>query len=545
MRHLTCAILCLLILASLPVAAGATRLAKDTGAGIYVVQQTGDYGEIDNVDVLLAYGNADTKTGWVRSWGRPADEFLASITSDNLGNALICGRYKITTWDEYVASPGFILKFSNTGNLLWAKDLHWSDHSLMLNDIASDSAGNVYVTGNAWKYDDVAQTGGWHALLGFIFTAKLDSNGEVLWARRWKQSQMGNPMGVAVVSNGSQVVTAGYFTNSANDYNSDMVLLWYDTNGNLTQTTSYGMSSDTWVRPVEMTYDPTGSNIYIAGWNSGDTDVVLFKYSSGGFLNFAQAWGNSDLNNANDICTIGDSVFIAGSQQTGTAPADDTGYERPLFDGLVLEYAADVLVDQVTCVDEATDDDTVFNSVIAQTYEKVYVFGAGPMDDEQALYPEAEGVSWYLQGTTGSPTAWEEENCGSNSFDIEVTAVEPMSFETYRTTYCDNRRLFIGRMNWGLGQGVGPDTRLTADKTSGPAPLTVNFSSAATTIVEGAIANYSWDMDIDNGLDFDIDTGLTPTYQYTFTEPGLYNVAVNVTSDDGTEMPATIQIRVT
>jgi len=542
MRNLTCAILSLILLIALPPTADAANFSKDTGAGIYVVQQTGEYGKVDNVDVLLAYGNVDTKTGWVRSWGRSTDEFLTNITSDNLGNALICGRYKITTWAEYVASPSFILKFSNTGNLLWAKDLHWSDHSIMLEDIASDSAGNIYVTGNAWKYDDVAQTGGWHAILGFIFTAKLDSNGEVLWARRWKQSEMGNPTGVAVVSNGSQVVTAGYFNNPDTD-NSEMVLLWYDTNGNLTQTTSYGMNDDTWVRPVEMAYDPNGNSIYIVGWNSGDSDVLLFKYSSGGFLDFAQAWGNTDLNYGNDICTIEDSVFIAGSQQTGTAPADDTGYERPLFDGLVLEYSADVLVDQVTCVDEATDEDTVFQSVIAQTYDKVYVYGAGPMDNDQASYPEAQGIGWYLQGNTGSPDAWEEENCGSNSFDIEVTAVEPMDFQTYKTSYCNNRRIFVGRFTW-EGSGNAPDTRLTADKVSGPAPLTVNFDASGTTIAVGSIANYSWDMDIDAGLDFDIDTGLTASHQHTFTEPGTYTVAVNVTSDDGSEMPATIQITV-
>ena len=532
----------LVILAIMPGNCLASNLARDSSSGIYIVQQTGVYAEDVTVVVMLAFADTPTSTGWGRAWGRPAHEFLASISADPSGNALICGRYRILPYEEYAPTPGFILKFSNSGDLLWARDLHWSNFSIMLNDITSDPSNNIYVTGQAWKYDSVPQLEGWHAVFGFIFTAKLDPSGEVVWAKRWNTDVKDMPSGEAVVSNGNQVVVAGYYDND-NSGQSDTVMLWYDAfTGNLTGTTSYGFNT-MYLRPVEMTYDPSGNNVYVVGGNSGETDVILLKYSSGGFLQFAQGWGNNDLNNAYDISVAGDSVFVSGSQQTGSAPPDNTGYEAPLYDGLVLEYAGDILVGQVTCVDDGSNEDTEFSSILARTIDDVYLFGKGPVDDEQAFYPEAEGISWYLQGNSGAPTALEDENCGSNSFAIELAANTPMSFKDFMG-YCDNRRIFVGRVEWDEPANV-PDTRVTADVTSGPAPLTVNFDASSTTVPYGAITNYSWDFNIDDGLQYGVDSGLSATTQFTFTEPGTYTVAVNATSDDGTKMPTTIHIRVT
>ena len=97
-------------------------------------------------------------------------------------------------------------------------------------DVAVDSSGNVYVTGqtdgaltgtNAGDYD--------------IFLTKYNSSGDQQWMRQTGASSSDQGHGVAVDSSGNAYVT-GYTDSSltgsnAGDY--DIFLLKYDTNGNL------------------------------------------------------------------------------------------------------------------------------------------------------------------------------------------------------------------------------------------------------------------------------------------------------------------------
>ncbi|HSF35420.1 MAG TPA: ThuA domain-containing protein [Nocardioides sp.] len=76
-----------------------------------------------------------------------------------------------------------------------------------------------------------------------------------------------------------------------------------------------------------------------------------------------------------------------------------------------------------------------------------------------------------------------------------------------------------------------PVARATADKTSGPAPLTVQFDGSASFDADTGDATgltYAWDFDGDGTTD-----ATTPTGSFTYTDPGDYTARLTVTDEGG------------
>ncbi|MFR9727211.1 ThuA domain-containing protein [Streptomyces sp. MS19] len=73
-----------------------------------------------------------------------------------------------------------------------------------------------------------------------------------------------------------------------------------------------------------------------------------------------------------------------------------------------------------------------------------------------------------------------------------------------------------------------PLAHLTADRTSGPAPLDVAFDSAGSHDPDGGPVTYSWDLDGDGTPD-----STQPTATHTYTQPGRYTARLTVTDEDG------------
>ncbi|MEU7531025.1 PQQ-dependent sugar dehydrogenase [Saccharothrix sp. NPDC042600] len=85
-----------------------------------------------------------------------------------------------------------------------------------------------------------------------------------------------------------------------------------------------------------------------------------------------------------------------------------------------------------------------------------------------------------------------------------------------------------------------PTARISANPTSGSAPLTVNFSGTASTDPEGGALTYSWDLD-GNGT-FGDATGAAASR--TYTTAGTYTPALRVTDPQGATGTATVTITV-
>ncbi|WP_345023595.1 PQQ-dependent sugar dehydrogenase [Streptomyces sedi] len=93
----------------------------------------------------------------------------------------------------------------------------------------------------------------------------------------------------------------------------------------------------------------------------------------------------------------------------------------------------------------------------------------------------------------------------------------------YRVDYTDGNRY--------------PIAKLSADRTSGPAPLEVNFDSAGSSDPEGTELTYAWDFDGDGTVD-----STEPAGSFTYTEPGGYTARLTVTDADGASANSAVQI---
>ncbi len=88
-----------------------------------------------------------------------------------------------------------------------------------------------------------------------------------------------------------------------------------------------------------------------------------------------------------------------------------------------------------------------------------------------------------------------------------------------------------------VGGAQPPTAVLSADRTSGAAPLTVNFSAAGSSDADGTIASYAWSFG-DGGTA----SGLTA--QRVYSTPGTYTAALTVTDNSGLTDSKTVTITV-
>jgi PKD repeat protein len=83
-----------------------------------------------------------------------------------------------------------------------------------------------------------------------------------------------------------------------------------------------------------------------------------------------------------------------------------------------------------------------------------------------------------------------------------------------------------------------PTAAFTANPTSGPVPLTVNFDGTGSSDPEGKPLTYSWDVKGDGT--FGDATGSTASY--TYTTSGVYHPSLRVTDDQGASDTTSITI---
>ena len=137
------------------------------------------------------------------------------IATDTNGNIFITGNFTgtITFDDVPLVSAGngdvFIVKYDASGNLLWARRAGGGS-DIYANDIAVDPAGNCYIIGEF--YDSASFDGNvvYSTIANDVFTAKYDPDGNGVWAASSGGGSGDWGTGIAVDSLGN-VFIAGYF----------------------------------------------------------------------------------------------------------------------------------------------------------------------------------------------------------------------------------------------------------------------------------------------------------------------------------------------
>jgi len=223
----------------------------------------------------------------VRIGGTDTDRAYA-IAVDDAGNSYVTGTFADTV--DFDPGPGtmditeggdddaYVMKLDTSGNLVWVQVITGTG-TQNGRDIAVDDAGNVYVCGVHWDTTDFDPGPGTNNIASAgssdLFVMKLNSTGDLLWARSIGDTGSDRAHSISLDTNGN-VYTTGQFSNTVDfdpgagtlnltsSGNRDIFILKLDADGDLV-----------WAKGVGGTGEDSGNAIHV--------DLMGDVYSTGSF----------------------------------------------------------------------------------------------------------------------------------------------------------------------------------------------------------------------------------------------------------------------
>ena len=174
-------------------------------------------------DIFVAKLNTNGNWLWAVQAGGTADDWGHEIAVDGEGNPWVTGWFQGTaTFGSQTMTAGgtdiYVAKLNTNGNWLWAVQAGGTSGDSG-NSIAVDGSGNAYVTG----YFNQTATFDGHTLTAVegndIFVAKLDPSGNWLWAASAGGTKSEEGHDIAVDGSGIAYVT-GYYNNTGATFGS-------------------------------------------------------------------------------------------------------------------------------------------------------------------------------------------------------------------------------------------------------------------------------------------------------------------------------------
>ena len=265
----------------------------------------------------LASANAQDLL-WVRQAGTAANDYAQSVATDTAGNVYITGS---TNGNLGGLNAGeydiFLAKYDASGVLMWVQQTGSTgdDEAAAL---AVDRDGNVYVTGAS-----NGNLGGPNAGNYDIFLAKYGPSGSLLWMRQSGTVAREDATGVAIDSVGNAYITGSTRGNLAATSAGveDVFLAKYDAAGTLLWMRQSGSAGADWARGVAV--DAAG-NAYVAGLtlgnfggaSAGGYDMFLAKYDAAGSQLWARQSGTVWYDGAGCVAVdVAGNAYIAGFTQ--------------------------------------------------------------------------------------------------------------------------------------------------------------------------------------------------------------------------------------
>ncbi len=296
--------------------------------------------------VVAKYDPAGTQL-WLIHHGTSAVDAPRGMAIDENDNIIVNG-YTQGSFPGFTLSgvyDAFVTKFGSDGSHVWTTqfgsagtDGSWG--------VATDSSGNVYVTGDS----DAAIVGSTGFNAGQdVFVVKLDgTSGSQLWAQHYGTTSTEQGHGVAVDDSGN-IYVAGVSTAlmdsgslPINSYfgTSDMFLMKLDSTGTMLWTKQMGWSGTGPNNATNVAIDPAGNPVVggeaFGGIDEqtyfGGLDAFVGKYSPDG----AKIWSTQVGSSANEV-SRGLHVDKLGNIYS-------TGLMDGSFDGLTLIDTGDILI---------------------------------------------------------------------------------------------------------------------------------------------------------------------------------------------------------
>ena len=241
-------------------------------------------------DLFVAKYDANGTKQWTRQLGTSGDDYAYDIAIDSLDNIYVTGGTN-GGLDGYTNAGDhdlFVVKFDVSGVKQWTRQLGTNNYDAAYS-ITVDSMDNVYVTGGT----EGGLDGNTNAGSRDLFVIKYDSNGAKQWLMQLGTNDLDAANSIATDSLGNVYVTG--ITGGGLDGNTkaigdwgfeDLFVVKYDSNGTKQWTRQLGTISHDVAEGI--TTDELG-NIYITGTTEGGLDentsfgsfdIFTVKYNS-------------------------------------------------------------------------------------------------------------------------------------------------------------------------------------------------------------------------------------------------------------------------
>jgi hypothetical protein len=183
------------------------------------------------------------------------------IAFDSGGNVYVSGPTFITGNDYDIA----LLKFDTDGNLIWdysynsTSDLRDYSYSMYIDD-----ENKIYISG----YSNAANAN--------IAALKLDSDGNIIWDKRFNASNNSNDYGFGIgLDEDGYIYISGY---SYNGSNNDIPVLKLDSNGNIIWDKRFNSVNNNHDQSIGLVIDAGGSIVISGHSNNGSNqDFVAIR----------------------------------------------------------------------------------------------------------------------------------------------------------------------------------------------------------------------------------------------------------------------------
>lgn len=237
---------------------------------------------IGSGDIYVAKYDSVGNFLWVRTAGGLTEDIGVECAVDYAGNVYAAGKFDDSlAFDStvYYARGNtdiWVAKWSGDGDLIWAKTFG-GNRDDRVRGLDVDSAGFVYLGGRyrtLIEFDTIFLAGNGE---DDIYAAKLDPDGNVLWAQSVGGLKLDFGEAVAADPDGNVIVVGSYFQNFATPDSvffalgdEEIIVVKWDTDGNYLWAKSLGSIDRDYAEDVNT--DEFG-NIYVTG---GYSDEAVF-----------------------------------------------------------------------------------------------------------------------------------------------------------------------------------------------------------------------------------------------------------------------------
>ena len=239
-------------------------------------------------DAFLTKYASDGSLLWIKQFGSNDFDAAFGVATDPAGKIYVSGRTDGSLPGNTGAgsSDVFLTKFASDGSILWIRQFGSSSID-EAQGVATDTSGNVYLSGFTWSsLPGTTSAGGVDA-----FVARYDADGNQLWIKQFGSDAGDSARDVATDTSGNVYVsggTSGSLPDNTSAGSSDAFVARYDADGNQLWIKQFG--SDAGDSANEVATDQDG-NVYVIGdtdgslpgnTGAGGRDVFLTKYASDG-----------------------------------------------------------------------------------------------------------------------------------------------------------------------------------------------------------------------------------------------------------------------